>query len=355
MPSIRAAAELTPAPAQAPILALHGGCGTLAESELSAAEWREVHEHLAQAVRRGFAALVRTGGSALDAVEAAVMALEDSPHFNAGFGAALCADGSHELDASIMDGRTLAAGAVSAARRLRNPVRAARAVMQHSGCVLLTGAAADEFGRARGLPWVENSHFTTPRRVAALKKLQAASAEVNAADTAADTAAGTSVSTPRGAKPAGPAITEADRHGTVGAVARDAAGHLAAATSTGGFNNKPPGRVGDSPIIGAGTYACDGWAAVSCTGQGEVFIRHAVAYDLVAQMRYAGRSLPEASRVMLEETLAPHRIGAGWVALDAQGRVVAPFNTLGMARGWVDGAGQVWVGTHRQMLAMGPA
>jgi beta-aspartyl-peptidase (threonine type) len=329
-----------------PILALHGGCGTLAESGHSAAEWREVHEHLADAVRRGWAALTGQGGNALDAVEAAVASLEDSPHFNAGFGAALCEDGSHELDAAIIDGRTLAAGAVCAVRHLRNPVRAARAVMERTACVLLAGAAADEFGRAQGLDWVDNSHFTTPRRVAALKKLQAARQRGTFQPAAI---AGTP------AAPAGLTITEADRHGTVGAVALDAAGHLAAATSTGGFNNKPVGRVGDTPIVGAGSYALDGVAAMSCTGQGEIFIRQAVAYDLVAQMRYAGRSLEEASRVLMDETIARHRIGAGWVAIDSAGHVVAPFNTVGMARGWVDASGQVWVGTHRSMIAMGPA
>jgi beta-aspartyl-peptidase (threonine type) len=323
------------------VIALHGGCGTAAAPELPINEWEQVWQHLARALRLGYARLV-AGGSAVDAVEAAVVALEDSPHFNAGHGAALCEDGTHELDASIMDGHTLAAGAVSAVRHLRNPVRAARAVMERSGCVLLTGHAADEFGRAQGLDWVENDHFTTPRRVAALKKLQALARR------------GTLTSAASAAAAEGGA-TEADRHGTVGAVALDAHGHLAAATSTGGFNNKPLGRVGDSPIIGAGTYARDGVCAVSCTGQGEVFIRHAVAYDLTAQMRYARRSLDEASRVMLHETLAPHGIGAAWVAVDAAGHVVAPFNTLGMARGWVDAAGRVWVGTHAEMIPMGAA
>lgn len=319
-------------------LALHGGCGTAAVSELPAAEWDDMRQHLAAALRSGWAVLAR-GGGAVEAVEAAVVALEDSPHFNAGHGAALAEDGTHELDASIMDGRTLAAGAVSAVRRLRNPVRAARAVMEHSGCVLITGAAADEFGRTQGLELVENSHFTTPRRVAALHKLKALAQRGTIGSAAA--AAG--------------AVTEADRHGTVGAVARDRHGHLAAATSTGGFNNKPLGRVGDTPVIGAGTYARDGIAAISCTGQGEVFIRHAVAYDLTAQMRYAGRTLQQASETLLHETLAPHRIGAGWVAIDTEGSIVAPFNTLGMARGWIDTRGQLWVGTHREMLALGPA
>lgn len=315
-----------------PMLVIHGGCGTAAEGQLSTEGWREVREHLAQALRCGFTEL-QAGGSAVDAVEAAVAALEDSPHFNAGHGAALTEEGTHELDASIMDGRTLAAGAVCAVRHLRHPVRAARQVMERSGCVLLAGEAADRFGRAQGLQVVANEHFTTPPRREAWRKVRAAAE----------------------ATPGAAPLTEFDRHGTVGAVALDRHGHLAAATSTGGFNNKPAGRIGDSPIIGAGTYARDGVAAVSCTGQGELFIRHAVAYDLVAQMRYAGRSLQEASDVMMGQTLAPHRIGAGWVALDTQGQFVAPFNTLGMARGWVDADGRIWVGTHRQMLDMGPA
>jgi L-asparaginase / beta-aspartyl-peptidase len=342
-------------------LALHGGCGTPAASELPAADWAQMREHMAAALRSGWTAMQR-GGSAVDAVEAAVVALEDSPHFNAGHGAALCEDGTHELDASIMDGSTLAAGAVSAVRHLRNPVRAARAVMERSGCVLLTGAAADEFGRVQGLDCVVNSYFTTARRVAALAKLQALaqrgtlqSRAGNALQTSG--AAITTVVPGVALTPDTPntPITEADRHGTVGAVALDANGHLAAATSTGGFNNKPMGRVGDSPLIGAGTYARDGVCAVSCTGQGEIFIRHAVAYDLTAQMRYAGRTLDHACRSMLDETLAPYRIGAGWVAIDAQGHIAAPFNTLGMARGWVDAGGRVWVGTHAEMIDMGAA
>jgi L-asparaginase / beta-aspartyl-peptidase len=312
-------------------LALHGGCGTAAPDALPAAEWAEVQQHLAAALRRGWAVLAG-GGRALDAVEAAVVALEDSPHFNAGHGAALCEDGTHELDASIMDGATLAAGAVCAVRRLRNPVRAARAVMERSGCVLITGAAADEFGRRCGLDLVDNGYFTTPRRVQALAKLKALAQR----------------GTIRSA-------SESDRHGTVGAVALDRHGHLAAATSTGGFNNKPAGRVGDSPIIGAGTYAQDGVCALSCTGQGEIFMRHVVAHDLAARMRYAGWTLEQASQAMLHETLAPHRIGAGWVGIDAQGAVVAPFNTVGMARGWVDAGGRLWVGTHRDMTVLGAA
>jgi beta-aspartyl-peptidase (threonine type) len=313
------------------VLALHGGCGTLARELLPEAEWDEVRAHLAQALRAGWAVL-RAGGSAVHAVEATVVVLEDSPHFNAGHGAALTRLADHELDASLMDGATLQAGAVCTVQRIRNPIRAARAVMEHSGCVLLSGPAGDDFAQEQGLAMVENAWFTTPRRVKALADIQA----------------GRSGGAIR-------PISEADRHGTVGAVARDAAGHLAAGTSTGGFNDKPPGRVGDSPIIGAGTYAMDGVCAVSCTGMGERFIRHVAAYDIVARMRYASQSLAQASQHLVHELMDGHGIGAGLVALDAQGQVHAPFNTLGMARGWIDATGQMRVATHQEIFDAGRA
>lgn len=313
------------------MLALHGGCGTLARELLPEAEWDEVRAHLAQALRAGWAVL-RAGGSAVHAVEATVVVLEDSPHFNAGHGAALTRLADHELDASLMDGATLQAGAVCTVQRIRNPIRAARAVMEHSGCVLLSGPAGDDFAQEQGLAMVENAWFTTPRRVKALADIQA----------------GRSGGAIR-------PISEADRHGTVGAVARDAAGHLAAGTSTGGFNDKPPGRVGDSPIIGAGTYAMDGVCAVSCTGMGERFIRHVAAYDIVARMRYASQSLAQASQHLVHELMDGHGIGAGLVALDAQGQVHAPFNTLGMARGWIDATGQMRVATHQEIFDAGRA
>jgi beta-aspartyl-peptidase (threonine type) len=230
---------------------------------------------------------------------------------------------------------------VCAVRRLKNPIVAARAVMERSGCVLLAGDAADDFGRREGLAIVDNAHFTTERRVQALKKLQAAGQR------------GTFGATAAAAPVRAPGITEADRHGTVGAVALDAAGHLAAATSTGGFNNKPVGRVGDSPIIGAGTYARDGTCAVSCTGQGEIFMRHVVAHEIAARMRHGGASLEEATRALMDEHIAPHRIGAGLVALDAAGGIAAPFNTLGMARGWIAGDGRLQVATHARLFDLG--
>lgn len=310
-------------------LGLHGGCGTLERSLQSEADWAESREHLALALRAGWK-ILRSGGSALDAVQATVVVMEDSPHFNAGHGAALTARAEHELDAAIMDGNNLAAGAVCMVRRVRNPVMAARAVLDGAKAVLMAGDAADEFAAKAGLSMVEPSYFTTQRRVDALRLLQ------QREQTGALIPA-----------------SEAEKHGTVGAVARDAHGHLAAATSTGGFNNKPAGRVGDSPIIGAGTYARDGVCAVSCTGQGEIFIRRVAAYDLAARMQYAGQTLQDAANALVFDTLASHKIGAGMVTLGATGNPFAPYNTLGMYRGWITTDGDMTVATHAQLHLIG--
>ncbi len=310
-------------------LGLHGGCGTLAQELLSAADWAESRQHLADALRAGWHILTR-GGSALDAVQAVVVVMEDSVHFNAGHGAALTEAADHELDASIMDGATLAAGAVCTARRTRNPVKAARALLESGKAVLLSGIAADDFAERQGLEMVSNTHFTTQRRIDALLSLKEKAAT------------GSFI----------PA-SEAEKHGTVGAVARDVRGHLAAATSTGGFNNKPAGRVGDSALIGAGTYAQDGVCAVSCTGQGEVFIRRVAAYDLAARIHYAGQSLEDATNALVFDTLASHKIGAGMVTLGATGNPFTAFNTLGMYRGWITTDGEMTVATHGQLHAMG--
>ncbi len=306
-------------------LAIHGGCGTLAPELLTPDEWAELRGHLAQSLREGWRQLL-AGASSVDAVEAAVVVMEESPHFNAGHGAALTENAEHELDASIMNGEDLSAGAVCLVRRIRNPIRAARAVMERSDCVLIAGAAADAFAERQGLEIVENRFFTTDRRVAALASLRQRQARGTLA-----------------------AASQAERHGTVGAVALDTTGRLAAATSTGGFNNKPAGRIGDSPVIGAGTYAMNGVCAVSCTGQGEVFIRLAVAHEIAARIRHAGQSLEQAAGGMVRDDLSRHGIGAGLVAIDAQGHIQAPFNTLGMARGWVTPEGKAFVATHREI------
>ncbi len=297
---------------------------------MSEAEWAESRNHMAEALKAGWRVL-SAGGPALDAVQATVVVLEDSPHFNAGFGAALTEDGRHELDAAIMDGSTLAAGAVAGVRRIRNPIRAARAVLDAARTVLLVGQAADDFAAKAGLAMVQPDYFTTQRRLDALASLKQRAAD------------GTSAK-----------ASEAEKHGTVGAVARDTNGHLAAATSTGGFNNKPSGRVGDTPIIGAGTYAKDGICAVSCTGLGEVFIRRVAAYDLAARVSYGGQSLDEASRELVFGTLASHGIGAGMIVLGASGEPLAPYNTLGMYRGWVTTDGQMSVASHQDVHHLGP-
>ncbi|MCC7049869.1 MAG: isoaspartyl peptidase/L-asparaginase [Alphaproteobacteria bacterium] len=306
-------------------IGIHGGCGTPERALLLEHEWSETRAHLADALRSAWDVLAG-GGSALDAVESAVAVMEDSPHFNAGHGAALTEAGDHELDASIMDGATTQAGAICAVRRIRNPIRGARAVMEQSDCLLIAGDAADRFARKAGLAIVDNGYFTTERRKQALASLKARAQRGTIA-----------------------AASEAERHGTVGAVALDARGNLAAGTSTGGFNNKPPGRVGDTPIIGAGTYARNGVCAVSCTGQGEIFIRHAVAHDVWARMHYAGETLKQATDAQVFDVLGAYKIGAGLVAVDAAGQVLAPFNTLGMARGWVGPDGAMHVATHKEV------
>jgi len=306
-------------------LGLHGGCGTLDHSLMSEAEWAEARDHIAAALRAGWSVL-RADGSAVDAVQATVEVLEDSPHFNAGHGAALTEASTHELDASIMDGSTLAAGAVAGVRRIRNPVGAARAVMASGRAVLLIGEAAEEFAARSGLAMVEPSYFTTQRRI----------------DTLAAIKARAMAGTLQGA-------SEAEKHGTVGAVARDASGSLAAATSTGGFNNKPVGRVGDSPIIGAGTYAQDGVCAVSCTGQGEIFIRTSAAHELSARIRLAGQNLAEASEDVVRNLVGGFGIGAGMICLGAEGDPIAPYNTLGMYRGWIGASGVMTVATHDEL------
>ncbi|SEH26801.1 isoaspartyl peptidase/L-asparaginase [Rhizobium sp. NFR12] len=303
-------------------LAIHGGCGVMAKLGLSEAEWEAARVDLGHALKAGWAVL-STGGSALDAVQASVVVLEDSPHFNAGYGAALNAAGEHELDASIMDGATLEAGAVTLVRRIRNPVKAARRVMEKGEAVLMGGHAADEFAKVEGLDVVEPDYFTTEKRVKALAAMKA------------HAAAGTAAS-----------ASESEKHGTVGAVALDSAGHLAAATSTGGYNNKPVGRIGDTPIVGAGTYARDGLCAVSGTGKGELFIRYAVGHEVASRIGYLGETVEQAASKVIMEDLKPHAIGAGLVAVGADGTITTPYNTDGMFRGWVTPDGEFFVATH---------
>jgi beta-aspartyl-peptidase (threonine type) len=286
-------------------LAIHGGAGTLPRAEMRGAAELNYRAGLQEALDAGFAVL-QAGGTSLDAVTQAVVLLEDNPLFNAGRGAVFTLDGRNELDAAIMDGSNLKAGAVCGLTRIRNPILLARSVMEQSDNVMLAGEGAEEFALSRGFSFVPQSFFHTPERWQQLERI-------------------------RGGDTGLSALT-ISHVGTVGAVALDLAGRLAAATSTGGMTGKRYRRIGDSPIIGAGTYADDRSCAVSATGHGEVFIRAAVAHDICARMRFAGRSLAEAVReVVLEELVALHGEG-GVVAIDARGEIAMEFNSEGMFR-----------------------
>lgn len=302
-------------------LVIHGGAGTIPRANFTPESYQAARDGLADALRAGWAVLAR-GGLAVDAVEAAVVALEDHPSFNAGHGAVLNAAGDHELDAAIMDGRQRMAGAIASARAIRNPVRAARRVMDASDCVLLSAAGADAFAREQGLDMVEQSYFTTPLRQQHWLRAEEEKAGLLKRER-----------------------SEAEKHGTVGAVAFDDAGNLAAATSTGGYTYKRVGRVGDTPIIGAGTYASNGVVAVSCTGLGEYFIRRGTAHDIAARIRYAGESLATATAAAIAG-LTEDKCGAGLIAVDGMGNIAMPHNTEGMYRGSVTADGVASVGIY---------
>jgi len=306
-----------------PAVAIHGGAGTLARSAISPAQHARYRAALDE-ILFSAQALLADGASALDVVTEAVRRLEECPLFNAGFGAVYTADGLHELDACVMRGSDLAAGAVAGVRTLRNPVLAARAVLDAGGPVLLIGPGAERFASERGCEIVAPDWFGTPERLAQLRAAQAVGAVAldHDADPAAD------------ADDRVAPLDERDKYGTVGAVALDAHGHLAAATSTGGMTNKRPGRVGDSPIVGAGCYANDRTVAVSCTGVGEAFMRALAAHDVSALIDYAGLPLQEAARHVVMHKLPPLGGRGGLIAIDAHGEVTLLFNTEGMYRGW---------------------
>lgn len=308
-----------------PVLAIHGGAGTMRQSAMTPAAEASFRAGLCAALRAGHAVLA-AGGPALDAVTRAVMALEDDPHFNAGRGAVYTSAGRLEMDAAVMDGRGREAGAVAGIFGPRNPVLAARAVMRQGGAVLLSGEGAMAFLRTQELAWEEPAYFHTDRRWQTLQ---------------------TELERRRRAAP--DTRDDAEKHGTVGAVACDAAGNLAAATSTGGITAKLPGRVGDCPVIGAGTWADNATCAVSCTGQGEVFIRWAAAHEIAARMRHGGAALAAAANAVVAELKAAGG-GGGLVAVDAAGNVALPFNTAGMYRGRIGADGVAWTGIYRDAL-----
>jgi beta-aspartyl-peptidase (threonine type) len=289
-------------------LAIHGGAGMMAREAMTRADQSEHEAGLAAALDAGIAVLA-AGGAALDAVEAALVALEDDPHFNAGRGSVFTYDGVVELDASIMDGRTRAAGAATGLTTVRNPVRLARAVMEHSPHVFVGGRGAEEFARLRGLETVDPSWFATDERRRQLELVK------------------------RGGG------FDADvKFGTVGAVAVDVAGHVAAATSTGGLTGKRWGRIGDSPVIGAGNYADDRACAISATGAGEVFIRVGVAHEIAARMRLLGEDAQAAADAVIAEVGALGGDG-GVIVAAPDGTTAFSFNTPGMYRARADSEG----------------
>ncbi len=301
------------------VLVIHGGAGDLPRKKLTPEVEKEYRLALEEALRAGHQALGRKNGTSLDAVEAAVRVLEDCPLFNAGKGAVFTSERRHELDASIMEGKGKRAGAVAGVTRVKNPIRAARAVMEKSKHVLFAGPGADEFARRQGLEIVDPSYFGTEERLKDLKEAQEEEKD-------------------RGGRAAPP-----PRYfGTVGAVAVDRDGNLAAGTSTGGMTNKRPGRVGDSPIIGAGTYADNNACAVSCTGSGEYFIRHAVAHDIVALVQYGKRSVHDAAAEAIDKVGKDGGDG-GVIVLDAKGNFAMRFNTKRMYRGHVTAEGKTHV------------
>ncbi|MGG1947264.1 isoaspartyl peptidase/L-asparaginase [Trinickia sp. NRRL B-1857] len=315
------------------VLAIHGGAGAMARAQATV-EMREAYETALARILQDAGRVLEQGGSALDAVTEAVRLLEECPLFNAGHGAVFTSAGTHELDASIMDGRTLNAGAVANLRTVRNPVLAARAVMERSQHVMFVGEGAEAFARAQGLECVDPSFFSTPLRREQLERVQQTDVQHTALDHDAAATGAVPLSFARAPQNAAP-LDEDRKLGTVGAVALDAHGNLAAATSTGGMTNKQPGRVGDAPIIGAGCYADNRTCAISTTGSGEMFIRMVVAHDIAARMEYGGASLDEAAHHVVHERLPQIDGRGGLVAVDAQGNVSMPFNTEGMYRGFI--------------------
>jgi beta-aspartyl-peptidase (threonine type) len=296
-------------------LVIHGGAGNITPANLPADKAAEFEAKLTEVLKHGDS-ILKSGGTSLDAVEACVRMMEDCPLFNAGKGAVFNAEGKNEMDAAIMDGKTGLAGAVAGVTTIRNPITAARAVMAKSEHVMLAGKGAETFATEQGLAIVSPEYFFTQSRWDAYLKAKANADSIDALD---------------------------KKHGTVGCVALDKYGNLAAATSTGGMMLKKYGRIGDSPIIGAGTYADNNTCAVSTTGHGEFFIRNVVAYDISALMKYKGLSLIQAANEVIMIKLKNQGGDGGIIAVDKNGNIAMPFNTSGMFRGFIKSGGEMKV------------
>jgi beta-aspartyl-peptidase (threonine type) len=305
-------------------LVVHGGAGTINPSEMTPEKESTYRGGIERALTAGWK-ILKDGGSSLDATEAAVRVLEDDPNFNAGKGSDFTSAGTNELDAAIMDGKTLAAGTVAVLKHIRNPIILARLVMEKSKHVMMDGEGAEAFAKANGIELVDQKYFFTQRRWDALQKTKAKE---------------------KGGPAGSKKFFDEELHGTVGAVALDRDGNLAAATSTGGKANKLPGRVGDTPIIGAGTYANNATCAVSGTGDGEFFIMATVAHNVSALMEYRGMTLSAAAAAALDNAAKLGGSG-GLIAIDKNGNITLPFNTSGMYRGYIDPSGKFVVEIYK--------
>jgi beta-aspartyl-peptidase (threonine type) len=311
-------------------LVIHGGAGTIRRDLMSPELEAQYRQGLRQALEAG-GKVLQEGGSSADAVEATIQVLEEDSLFNSAKGAVFTHEEQVELDASFMDGGSGQAGAVAGVKTIKHPISAARRVMDSSVHVMMAGPGAEAFAAEQGLALVPNAYFYTDKRLRQVQQLKA--------------------------REAGPALdhdseVEADepvkkKHGTVGCVALDRQGNLAAGTSTGGMTNKRYGRVGDSPIIGAGTYADNATCGVSCTGHGEYFIRNVVAYDVAARMKYLGESVQQAADYVINTELVEKGGSGGLIAMDQQGQIAMPFNSSGMFRGYLKAGGEVVIEIYR--------
>lgn len=319
-----------------PVLVIHGGAGTILKKNMTPEKEKAYMDALKAALTQGYS-ILKKGGSSLDAVEAAVRSMEDDPLFNAGKGAVFTNEGKNELDAAIMNGQTLAAGSVAGVTTIRNPISAARAVMEKSQHVMMVGKGAEQFAKLQGLEIVDPSYFYTEERWNGLQRVK----KEDSAKTELD----------HGSKPTSGLKQPENRdskYGTVGAVALDVHGNLAAATSTGGMTNKRFGRVGDAPIIGAGTYANNATCAISCTGWGEFFIRLVMAKTISDMMEFGNWSLEKAGNEMIQKRLPALGGDGGLIAVDKAGNIVMPFNTEGMYRASVDREGKISIKIYKE-------
>ena len=323
-------------------LVIHGGAGTITRANMTPAKEKAYNETLDLALKTGMAVL-KKGGTSMDAVEATIHIMEDSPLFNAGKGAVFTHDGVNELDAAVMEGKNLMAGAISGVRTIKNPISAARKVMEKSEHVMMTGVGAEQFAKEQGIEIVDPSYFYTETRWNGLQnalkedkvKLDHADSLKKSGFIRPDTEQNELI------------FTEGQKFGTVGCVALDQFGNLAAGTSTGGMTNKRYGRVGDAPIIGAGTYANNASCAVSATGHGEFFIRSVVAHDVAALMEYKNWTLKKAADEVVMKKLVKIGGEGGLIALDAKGNIAMPFNSEGMYRGYIKADGTKFIGIYK--------